>query len=732
MMKSDRIGEQFGNYRLERLLGRGGFADVYLADHIYLHTKAAIKILQTRLTDEDNAKFLQEARTIAQLVHPHIVKVLDFGLQEDTPFLVMGYAPNGTLRSQYRKGVMLPPHIILPHVKQVASALQYAHDHRIVHRDIKPENMLLGHHSEVLLSDFGIAFVTQSSRYSNAMESVGTAGYMAPEQIQGRAVPASDQYSLGIVVYEWLSGDRPFHGTFTEIASQHLFAQPPPLRQKNPSLSPDIEQVVMVTLAKEAKARFQSIQAFANAFEQACGVDAPTYITPPASSPKFDTTRAATPPVLEVPPARPAHEQTLAATPSQPPAQQHPLVSSVYTPQAPPEQQSTSKGPSRRGFLIGAAGLGAGIGLLLIAGGVAWWEVGQRSTTASTTKTTPATGTPPTHSSSPAVNSNSTPTVPSGGTTPQPQTPTPTSTPTSTPTQPTSSIGNLLYTYRGHSGLVYADTWSPNGSRVASCGQDKTVQVWDATTGGNVVTYRGHTNEVYALSWSSQQLIASGSEDHTVQVWNASSGSRQYSYTNHTLPVYTVGWSPDGQRVASGSGDKTVQVWDGTTGGNAVAYTGHTDIVRTVGWSPDGSRLASGSEDGTVRVWNASTGSTSLIYRGHTGGVLIVAWSPDGNYIVSGGRDATVRVWNASTGQTALVYTGHSARVWSVSWSPNGQRIASGGRDNTVQLWDALTGSNAYTYRGHTDVVWSALWSPDGKYIASASNDTTVQVWVAS
>src|SRR5436309_15363521 len=104
-MDNDRVGQQFGNYRLVRLLGRGGFADVYLGEHVYLHTKAAIKILQTRLTDEDNEKFLQEARTIANLVHPNIIKVLDFGLQEDTPFLVMDYAHNGTLRQQYRKWI---------------------------------------------------------------------------------------------------------------------------------------------------------------------------------------------------------------------------------------------------------------------------------------------------------------------------------------------------------------------------------------------------------------------------------------------------------------------------------------------------------------------------------------------------------------------------------------------------------------------------------------------------
>src|SRR5215831_15861149 len=130
--------------------------------------------------------------------------------------------------------------------------------------------MLLGERGEVLLSDFGIATVAQSSRYQGTQEVAGTAAYMAPEQITGHPRPASDQYALGIVVYEWLTGARPFHGSFNEIASQHLFAAPPPLRDKLPTLSPAVEQVVLTALAKEPQQRFASMQAFATAFEQAC------------------------------------------------------------------------------------------------------------------------------------------------------------------------------------------------------------------------------------------------------------------------------------------------------------------------------------------------------------------------------------------------------------------------------------------------------------------------------
>src|SRR3989440_4111720 len=210
---TDRVGQQLGNYQLMRLLGEGGFAEVYLGEHIHLGTQAAIKVLHTQLTSDDVDKFRTEARTIARLIHPHIVRVLEFGVQGKTPFLVMDYAPYGTLRQRHPKGVTLPLPLIVTYVKQVADALQYAHDEKLIHRDIKPENMLLGRRNEILLSDFGIAQVAQSTLFEKTQPMAGTVAYMAPEQLHGRARFASDQYALGIIVYEWLSGNRPFQGS---------------------------------------------------------------------------------------------------------------------------------------------------------------------------------------------------------------------------------------------------------------------------------------------------------------------------------------------------------------------------------------------------------------------------------------------------------------------------------------------------------------------------------------
>ncbi len=266
---ASRVGQQLGNYRLIRLLGEGGFAEVYLGEHIHLGTQAAIKVLHARLAGKDApVSFNQEARLIAQLKHPHIVRTLDFGVADNTPFLVMDYAPQGTLRQCHPKGSKIPLATVVTYVEQIAEGLQYAHEHKIIHRDIKPENLLIGKRGELLLSDFGIAVIAHSTRSQSVENLAGTIAYMSPEQIQGKPRPASDQYALGIVVYEWLCGERPFKGTFTEIAAQHATTMPPSLRSRMP-ISQEIEQIIFKALAKDPAQRFASVKDFAEALQQA-------------------------------------------------------------------------------------------------------------------------------------------------------------------------------------------------------------------------------------------------------------------------------------------------------------------------------------------------------------------------------------------------------------------------------------------------------------------------------
>jgi outer membrane protein assembly factor BamB len=234
----------------------------------------AIKLLTVCQTDEDRQAFLNEAHSLAELSHPHIIRIFDYNIHSASgvPYLVMDYAPHGTLRKRHPTGFVVPLTQIVIYVRQIADGLQYAHDHKFIHRDIRPENLLIGKNNEILLSDFGIAFQYTITKSLILQEVAGRASYMAPEQFNGQLHEASDQYALGVVAYEWLSGSCPYKGSFSEIVSQHMFSEIPPLREKNPALSPEVEQVIQIALTKEPQLRFASVSAFANALQEAASI----------------------------------------------------------------------------------------------------------------------------------------------------------------------------------------------------------------------------------------------------------------------------------------------------------------------------------------------------------------------------------------------------------------------------------------------------------------------------
>ncbi len=280
----ERAEQRLGNYRLMQLLGKGAFSEVYLGEHLYLSTPAAIKILRSWVESPTLDDFLTEARNISHLVHPHIIRVFDFGMEAEAPYLVMDYAPYGNLRDLHPPGSVVPLPIIVSYVQALASALQHAHDQHLVHRDLKPENVLLGPKHEVLLSDFGLALLTSDNELLQVKERFGTLAYMAPEQICGRPCPASDQYALAVMVYRWLSGQLPFQGSTAHLTNQHLHRVPASLREWHPEIPPAVEQVVFKALSKEPSQRYVDILSFATAFEEACqsASSLPTLLSLPA------------------------------------------------------------------------------------------------------------------------------------------------------------------------------------------------------------------------------------------------------------------------------------------------------------------------------------------------------------------------------------------------------------------------------------------------------------------
>ncbi|GER90630.1 hypothetical protein KDW_47920 [Dictyobacter vulcani] len=625
-------GKQLGNYRLIRLLGEGAFARVYLGEHIYLGTQAAIKVLKMEAANGSMDGFYIEARNIARLIHPHIVRVLDFGVEGTTPFLVLDYASSGTLRQRHPNGTPVPLAVVVSYIKQIAEALQYAHDEKLIHRDIKPENILLGRRNEVLLSDFGIALLMQTVQAQNIQDVAGTLPYMAPEQIQGQPRQASDQYSLGIMAYEWLTGYRPFYGSITEVVAQQLSIAPSSLREKVPTLPEAVEQVVFTALAKDYNRRFGSIQAFATALEQASRLATP-------DSAQLEKTTVPVMPTVIVPPARKETESQLRSQ------------MSGGKPQPPGTRVCSYQGHQHR---ISA---------------LSWSPNGKRIVSASHEKLIQVwdttTGKPQQTFQDPATEvrlvawSTDGLRIASAGSDGQVHI-------------WNAGTGRSLLTYAGHHGhnSIHALAWSPIQPVIASAASDGTVHVWDATTSKQLTIYRGHRNSVHTLAWTppgpaSTQghgyHIVSGGEDTSLQTWEAFTGKQIAFYAGPPAPIMGAAWSPaiypaftspgpgsqtnKSSRVGCGRLDGMIQMWDTTSHQEVLSYR-YPAPISVIAWSPDGRRFAYASEDTMVEVWDTTT-NLKLLTFSHSAPIRVLVWSPDGKYIATGGDDTKIHIWTA-------------------------------------------------------------------------------------
>jgi serine/threonine protein kinase len=300
-MDTIQPGQMLGPYRIINQVGRGGMATVYKAYQPSVDRYVAVKVLPSQLAEskEFATRFQQEARIIAKLEHPHILPVFDYGESDGVSYFVMRYMEAGTLKEKMIEGRPLPLSDIDRLFTQLAEALSYAHSRGIIHRDLKPANVLIDSHGNVFLTDFGIAKLLESAspRLTQTDAIMGTPAYISPEQAQGHPVDQrSDIYSLGIILYEMVTGSVPFTAeTPLAVLFKHISDPLPPPSLVKPDIPPIIEQVLLKALAKDPRDRFATAAEFVAAWARAL---------------QSRETVQRTPDEMTMPPARPTTAQT--------------------------------------------------------------------------------------------------------------------------------------------------------------------------------------------------------------------------------------------------------------------------------------------------------------------------------------------------------------------------------------------------------------------------------------
>jgi serine/threonine protein kinase len=732
-----------GRYHIVRRIGKGGMGDVWLAEDPRLHRQVAIKTLPIhgRGDREFSLRFEREAQAAAALNHPHILPIHDYG-EEVLPaggvisYIVMPFITGGSLADRlvqsagkesrhYTSRVAgMPAGEALAYLSQAADAIDYAHVQGIIHRDIKPANMLLRSDDWLLLADFGIARVLSGTEsLTQTGKGFGTPEYMAPEQAQGQAEAASDNYSLAVIAYQFFTGRLPFSAdTGYAITIQHMTMPPPPPRQFNPTIAPSFEQVLLRGLAKRPAERPSSARAFVAELQGAMA-DAPYEATFfPAAESLTRTSGGAT-----------THGSTDAPG----------VIGSGKLRQQP----STL---SRRSLIIAG-----GAGLAVIGGGLGAWAIVNNAH--SGPGPSPARRPTPRPQPSPARDPNAPAIVLQGqhinpanalAWSPranvfatvansdnlflwdlqqllrlQPSTSSPAPTPTPSP-KAQQSISN---------GSSMQLAWSPDGSRlaVANTGNSsafsnrQSIDVYAGDLSKRLATFTADSaDSIQGLGWAREGMIVAASDefnlnikDSHIQIWAALSTQTRQSLTarllpgslsspnpNDTAPLLAV--APDGSTIALGLSNG-VAVGKVSLTGAAPSWRQLTATLpfdqllgdpAAVTWSPDGRNIGSfytlGSSQLCFWHWPGAAKKPALVISSDAT-LTMMAWCPaaSSSLLATGTQDGNILIWNQAKKKDQHVGSlnsgGVNAEVLALAWSADGNWLAASYKDNnsSILLW---------------------------------------------
>lgn len=608
---------------------------------------------------------------------------------------------------------------------QAADALQYAHDQGIIHRDIKPGNLLLDARGGVWVTDFGLAKAADQQDLTHTGDLLGTLGYMAPEQFDGKADARSDVYALGLTLYELLTLQPGFDETDRrKLIKQVTTGAPVRLRLVDPKVPRDLETIVHKAIERDPAQRYQTAGDLAADLQRYLG-DEP--IRARRISPVTRFTRwcrrnpagAAVVVLLVIgfigslaAAALLANEQNRtkdALADSNEKSQQLREQNEVLARErrradreaevarraADRERQATTQAQHERRVAIeerDAANYNLYVAHLHTAH--ADWKAGHTARMLDKLdQYRPAAGQPDLRgwewyylASLPR---------------------------------------NDLATIEIGSSIVWDVKWSPDSRLLATNGGG--VRIWDAAT-QRLVT---HIRSAGPMAWSADATrIASLDAGDVLKIWDATTGDELLAVGTPAPRAYRLAWSPDGKQIAVGHFTGEVTLWDVIADSRPVTLRNSVGQVRSLAWSPDGRLLAVGDGySGHLEIWDPIQQKVVQSQKAHAHYMHGLAWSPDGNAVATGSMDQHLKVWSVQTGECLLDIGGHVGSVDSLSWSPDGKWLVSGSADSTVKVWDPVTGRHENTLRGHRASVNTVAWAPDGRRIATGGADGYLKIW---
>ena len=725
---------RFGDYELVHEIARGGMGVVYRARQVSLNRLVALKIMRdAQLASPTRVRrFRIEAEAAAQLEHPNIVPIYEFGECDGHLFISMKLVPGADLAAALH-GIPMDPERAARLMRTVARAVHHAHQRRVLHRDLKPANVLLAESDEPYVTDFGVAKIEdRGPGITMTEEIVGSPNYMAPEQAEARhdeVTTVSDVYSLGAILYELLTGRAPFRAsTPLETMRKVLEEEPTRPRSLYRFADPELETICLKCMEKEPRRRYGSAEALADDLERWLRKE-PILARRTTTVERVWKWMRRNPKVATLVVLLHLVFITgltavliLGSRVAKEARQSHDRLVRMYIAAG---NHAVQDGDQFAGLLWFAE-------VLKLEQGNPLNEDNHRCRIEAALRESPilahsffCEGPVDCLAFSPDGNRLLT-----GGSDRKAR-------------LWDCNRGDLVFPPLEHAAAVRRVSFSPDGSRLLTMTTNGEARVWDASTGLPVTGVLRHEDfDAAAIETRAIRLapcasfspdgsrILTAGRSKAAYVWDAGTGQLLYRLS-HPGVVHHAAFSRDGKWIVTSGNDKLARVWDASSAQLAGPALPHDQFVAWSEFSPDGHRLLTVSDRRNVRVWDWASGRQigETISHGHV--LFSAGFSPDGRKVLTASWDMTARLWDAATGQTLSRFE-HNGGLLDAAFSPDGKWFATACNDGTSRVWDIAQSSRATAALPEGAALNTVRFSPDGQFLAAASDSGQVRVWKLS